>query len=38
VNGAGHKLDQIDQAIQQAEGRSIAAKAAQFFGLVNQNR
>jgi polyhydroxybutyrate depolymerase len=33
VKGADHKLDHIDQAIQQAEGRSVAAKAAQFFGL-----
>jgi polyhydroxybutyrate depolymerase len=38
VKGADHKLDHIERAIQQAEGRSIAAKAAQFFGLINQNR
>jgi polyhydroxybutyrate depolymerase len=34
VPGADHKLDNIEAAIQQAEGISIAEKAAQFFGLL----
>jgi poly(3-hydroxybutyrate) depolymerase len=34
VKGADHRLDHIEQAIQQAEGQSIAEKAAKFFGLT----
>ncbi len=34
VPGADHKLDHIGAAIQQAEGVSIAQKAAEFFGLA----
>jgi polyhydroxybutyrate depolymerase len=34
VQGADHKLDHIEDAIQQAEGLSIAEKAARFFGLA----
>jgi polyhydroxybutyrate depolymerase len=36
VKGAEHKLDSIDAAIQQAEGRTIGEKAVAFFGLLNQ--
>jgi polyhydroxybutyrate depolymerase len=36
VRGADHRLDHIERAIQQTEGRSIAEKAGQFFGLVGQ--
>jgi hypothetical protein len=35
--GADHKLEHIDTAIRQAEGQTITDKAAQFFGLVNQD-
>jgi hypothetical protein len=38
VQGADHKLDHIEAAIQQAGSVSIAEKAAQFFGLLNQGR
>lgn len=34
VKGADHRLDHIEQAIQQAEGQSIAEKAARFFALT----
>lgn len=34
VPGADHKLDHIGAAIQQAEGVSVAEKAAEFFGLA----
>jgi polyhydroxybutyrate depolymerase len=34
VKGADHRLDHIEQAIQQAEGQSIAEKAATFFALT----
>jgi polyhydroxybutyrate depolymerase len=34
VPGADHRLDDIDQVIRKAEGRSIAEKAAGFFGLL----
>jgi poly(3-hydroxybutyrate) depolymerase len=34
VQGADHRLDHIEQAIQQADGQSIAEKAAKFFGLL----
>ena len=33
--GADHTLEHIDTAIRQAEGQTIADKAAQFFRLVN---
>jgi poly(3-hydroxybutyrate) depolymerase len=36
VNGAPHKLDEIDAAIEKTEGQTIAEKAAKFFGLANQ--
>ncbi len=36
VKGAEHKLDSIDAAIQQSEGRTIGEKAVAFFGLLNQ--
>jgi len=35
VRGADHKLDHIEDAMQQAEGQSIAEKSARFFGLLN---
>jgi poly(3-hydroxybutyrate) depolymerase len=38
VRGADHKLDEINAAIQKAEGQAIAEKAAQFFGLARSNR
>jgi hypothetical protein len=38
VKGADHRLEHIEQAIQHSEGRSIAEKAAQFFGLVSHKR
>jgi poly(3-hydroxybutyrate) depolymerase len=34
VKGADHRLDHIEQAIQQADGQSIAEKAAKFFKLL----
>lgn len=34
VNGADHKLDDIDAVIEKSEGRTIAEKAAKFFGLA----
>jgi hypothetical protein len=37
VTGADHKLEHIDTVIRQAEGQTIADKAAQFFELVNQD-
>jgi hypothetical protein len=33
VKGAGHKVDDIDAAIQKLEGWTISEKAAAFFGL-----
>jgi polyhydroxybutyrate depolymerase len=36
VPGADHKLDNIQRAIEHTEGRSIAEKAAQFFGLLDR--
>jgi polyhydroxybutyrate depolymerase len=36
VPGADHKLDHIQQAIERTESRSIAEKAAQFFGLLDR--
>jgi poly(3-hydroxybutyrate) depolymerase len=38
LKGADHRLDHIEQAIEQAEGLSIAQKAARFFGLLEQSR
>jgi polyhydroxybutyrate depolymerase len=38
VKGADHRLDHIEQAIQQAEGQSIAEKAAKFFGLTTSGQ
>jgi polyhydroxybutyrate depolymerase len=38
MKGADHRLDHIENAIQQAEGLSIAEKAARFFGLLNPSR
>jgi polyhydroxybutyrate depolymerase len=35
VEGADHNLDRIQQAIERSEGRSLAHKAAQFFGLAD---
>jgi polyhydroxybutyrate depolymerase len=35
LQGVDHRLEHIEQAIQHSEGRSIAEKAAQFFGLVS---
>lgn len=35
VPAADHKLDHIQDALQQAEGMSIAEKAARFFGLLS---
>jgi polyhydroxybutyrate depolymerase len=35
VPSADHKLDDIDAALQKAEGTSIAEKAVRFFGLVH---
>jgi len=37
VKGADHRLDHIEDAIQQSEGVSIAEKAALFFGLLNRS-
>jgi polyhydroxybutyrate depolymerase len=37
LTGADHNLGRIEQVIQQTEGRSIAEKAAEFFGLLNQS-
>ncbi len=37
IQGADHELEHIDAAIQKAEGRTIAEKAAQFFGLVAEH-
>jgi polyhydroxybutyrate depolymerase len=34
VKGADHRLDHIEEAIQRAEGQSIAEKAAKFFALM----
>jgi poly(3-hydroxybutyrate) depolymerase len=34
VTGADHKLDHIETAIKDAEGRTLAQKAAEFFGLA----
>jgi poly(3-hydroxybutyrate) depolymerase len=38
VQGADHKLDHIQAAMQQAGGVSMAEKAAQFFGVLSQSR
>ncbi|MBZ5525717.1 MAG: hypothetical protein LAP21_26145 [Acidobacteriia bacterium] len=37
VQGADHKLDNIDARIEQTEGISIAEKAARFFGLAKES-
>ena len=38
VKGADHRLDHIEEALEQPEGLSIAQKAAQFFGLAGSSR
>jgi hypothetical protein len=34
VQGADHKLDNINDTIERTEGMSLAQKAARFFGLA----
>jgi poly(3-hydroxybutyrate) depolymerase len=35
LKGADHRLDHVTQAIQLSEGRSLAEKAADYFGLIH---